>query len=310
MRLAKKAMSSGRCSRRSRKIALRKSSARSASSSRSAKAIVGVVVEVGEGDLRLDHPELGEVTRRVGVLGPEGRPEGVDLRERLAVGLDLELSRDREEGGSSKEVLAVVDLAGVVTRQVHEVERRDAEQGAGALAVAAGDDRRVDPGEAVLVEVAVDRPGQGVPHAGDRPEGVGPRPQVGDLAQVLEAVTLGRDGIGVGIVDPADDLDGLGGQLDGLALALALHEIAAADDRAAGGELEDLGLVVRQLLGADDLEGVEAGAVADGQEGEPRLGVAACPDPAPHGHRRAHPHRAPEDVGDRRDRGRGHRAGW
>ena len=43
---------------------------------------VHVVVEFEEGHLRFDHPELGEVARGVGVLGPEGRAEGVDLAER------------------------------------------------------------------------------------------------------------------------------------------------------------------------------------------------------------------------------------
>ena len=40
---------------------------------------VHVVVQIGEGDFGLDHPELGEVPRRVRVLRPERRPEGVDL---------------------------------------------------------------------------------------------------------------------------------------------------------------------------------------------------------------------------------------
>ena len=40
---------------------------------------VRVVVEVREGDFRLNHPELGQVARGVGVLRPEGGAEGVDL---------------------------------------------------------------------------------------------------------------------------------------------------------------------------------------------------------------------------------------
>jgi hypothetical protein len=47
---------------------------------------------VGEGDLRLDRPELGEAAARVGVLGAEGRPKRVDLGECEAVGLGIEVS--------------------------------------------------------------------------------------------------------------------------------------------------------------------------------------------------------------------------
>ena len=38
-----------------------------------------VVREIGERDLGLDHPELGEVAAGVGVLGAESRSERVDL---------------------------------------------------------------------------------------------------------------------------------------------------------------------------------------------------------------------------------------
>ena len=41
-----------------------------------------------------------------------------------------------------------------------------------------------------------------------RAERVGARAQVRDLAQVLQRVPLRLDRVGLGIVDPADDLDG------------------------------------------------------------------------------------------------------
>src|ERR1700694_138548 len=44
-----------------------------------------IVREVGESDLGLDHPELGEVAAGVGVLGAEGRTERVGLHYRQAV---------------------------------------------------------------------------------------------------------------------------------------------------------------------------------------------------------------------------------
>ena len=53
-----------------------------------------IVRQVGEGDLRLDHPELGEVAAGVRVLGAEGRPERINLGQRQAIGLDIELPRD------------------------------------------------------------------------------------------------------------------------------------------------------------------------------------------------------------------------
>ena len=94
-----------------------------------------IVGEVGEGDLRLDHPELGEVAAGVGVLGAERRPEGVDLGEREAVGLDVELPRHRQERLAAEEILGEIDLALRRARQVGEVERRHPKQRARPLGV-------------------------------------------------------------------------------------------------------------------------------------------------------------------------------
>jgi len=87
-----------------------------------------IVGEVGERDLRLDHPELGEVAAGVRVLGPERRPEGVDLGKREAVGLDVELPRHRQERLAAKEILREIDLALRRAWQVGEIERGDPEQ--------------------------------------------------------------------------------------------------------------------------------------------------------------------------------------
>src|SRR5262249_782669 len=99
---------------------------------------MGIGAGVGERDLGLDHPELGEVAAGVGVLGAEGRPEGVDPREREAVRLDVELPRDGEESLAAEEVLAVVDAPRLGAREVGEIERGDAKQRACALPLGRG----------------------------------------------------------------------------------------------------------------------------------------------------------------------------
>ena len=89
-------------------------------------------------------------------------PEGVDAGQRQAVGLHVELAGHGEERRAAEEVLREVDRAVGRARQVGQVQRGDAEHLAGALGVAGGDDRRVDPEEAALVEEAVDGHGQRV----------------------------------------------------------------------------------------------------------------------------------------------------
>jgi hypothetical protein len=62
----------------------------------------------------------------------------------------------------------------------------------------------------MLVEEPMHRHRERVAHASDRADNVRARPQMRDLAQVLHRVALRLHRIVVRIVDPADDLHGVG----------------------------------------------------------------------------------------------------
>ncbi len=66
---------------------------------------VHVVGQVAERHLRLDHPELGQVPRGVGVLRAERGAEGVDLAQRAGEDLRLQLAADGQIGRPVEEVL-------------------------------------------------------------------------------------------------------------------------------------------------------------------------------------------------------------
>ena len=168
----------------------------------------------------------------------------------------------------------------LVAGQIGEVERRDAKHRPGPLGVAGGDDRCVHPDKAVLVEVPVHGHRQAVAHPRDRSERVGPRPQVCHGPQVLHRVPLGRDRVTVRVLDPADHLDAIGLDLEPLTLALRFGQRARDAHRAVRGQVQDLGLVVRQRRLGDDLDRLEARAVVDLEEREPGLGVAPRAEPA------------------------------
>src|SRR5262249_16060343 len=117
----------------------------------------GIIREVGECDFRLDHPELGEVAAGVRVLCPERWPERVDLGEREAVRLHVELARHGQEGLAAEEVLREVYRALRRAGQGGEIERGYPKQRARPLGVGRGDDRRIHPEKAVLVEEPMNR---------------------------------------------------------------------------------------------------------------------------------------------------------
>ena len=168
---------------------------------------IGVRGEIRERDLRLDHPEFREVSAGVRILGAKRRPERVDLRQREAVALDVQLARYRQVRLLAEEVLFEVDRRCPRARRIQRIERADAKQLAGAFAIARRDDRRVDPDEAVAVKVTVHRLGDRVAQARDGAERVRARSQMRDGAQVLEGVALLCDRIRLRIVDRADERD-------------------------------------------------------------------------------------------------------
>jgi len=216
------------------------------------------VVEVGEGHLGLEHPELGQVTARLRLLGTEGRTEAVDLAEREGRGLGVELARLGQEG--------------LLVAEVVELE-----EGAGALARARGEHRRVDADEPTLVEEGPDRRDDGVTDPHHRPLALGSQPQVAPRQQEVGAVLLGGDRVVVRRVDDApptrDDLVAPGRSRVGLHLPLEDHARLLAA----------LGECVEELVGHlpplhDDLD--EAGPVAQLDELQLALARAVVHPPA------------------------------
>mmetsp|Transcript_14576 Transcript_14576/g.63141 ORF Transcript_14576/g.63141 Transcript_14576/m.63141 type:complete len:630 (+) Transcript_14576:1418-3307(+) len=181
--------------------------------------------------LRLEREELGDgfvhlLLRRLALL--LGILEGLDddalLRGGGLGGGDVSLGRDVRLGGGDARRVDSVD------------ERGDLELLAGALAVGRGDDRGVDVLEAVLLEEGVRGVRELVPDAGDRADGVGPRPEVRDAAEVLEGVPLLLQGEG-GRVGSSDELDGLDGHLHRLLTARRFHHGTLDEHRGAGGDV-------------------------------------------------------------------------
>ena len=159
------------------------------------------------------------MTGRIGVLSAEGRAKGIDRPERHSGHLSLELARDGERGRTSEEVFLIVYRSVLGTGEVLQVQRRDLEHLPSPLGITGGDERRMDVEEATLVEEAMDGHSHVVAHTVDRPEGIGTRTQVRNLAEELEAMPLLLQRVGRG-VGCTEHLDALGLELDRLPLPL------------------------------------------------------------------------------------------
>ena len=216
----------------------------------------------------------------VGVLRPEGGAEGIDIAEGHGEVLAVELAGDGQVGLLAEEVLGVVHGAVGVLGHILQVQGGHLEHLTGALAVAGGDDGRVDVDEALVLEEAVDGVGRGGAHPEGGGEQVRPGPQVLDGPQELHAVALLLEGIVRG--GGALHFDGAGFELQGLLGLRGQYHGAGDDQRRAhvlGGDI----LIIFQGVGVHDhLEIAEAGAVVELDEAE-RLHVPDGTDPAAHG---------------------------
>mmetsp|Transcript_43115 Transcript_43115/g.91733 ORF Transcript_43115/g.91733 Transcript_43115/m.91733 type:complete len:465 (-) Transcript_43115:443-1837(-) len=250
--------------------------------------------QVREGHLRLDHPELREVPRRLTVLGAERRAEGVHVPQGAGVSLPPQLAGDGEEGGLAEEVLPVVyagELLPVLVLRagqgghVVDVEGGHAEHLPGPLAVRGGDEGGLDVPEPLLLKERVDGPGERRADAGHSSEGVRTRTEVGDGAEVLEGVTLLGQGVGFGRAR-AHDAEGSGRELDGLLTPLGFYYLASGVDGASRGEFVDLlqSFLVHFVEGQHTLNPAHARSVVHLHERQ-RLLLSYRPHPALDGHK-------------------------
>ena len=229
-----------------------------------------IVGQIGKRDFRLDHPELGGVARGVGVFGAEGGAEGVDVAEGHGEGLAVELAGDGQIGGLAEEVLGIIDLAVLRSGRVIDIKRRDLEHFARALAVGAGNERRMDVDEAALLEELVDGERNQAADTENGLEGVGARAQMRDGAQILHGVALGLDGkVRRG---RAFDIDLLCLKLKRLLGVGRQDERTGHDHGGADVQLGDLG-EIRKLGAVDDLHLREKRAVGQVDEAEVLAGA-------------------------------------
>ena len=232
-----------------------------------------VSVEVAEGDLGLDHPELGGVARGVRVLGPEGGTKGVNVRQGAGEGLPLELAAHGQVGGLAEKLVAP---------RAHRfaLHRHDAEHLAGTLAVGAGNDGGVHVDETALLKELMDRISHAAADAEDGAEEIRTWPEVGDRAHELHRVPLFLERVILGRGPDEDDARGL--ELPFLPLALRGDDGSLDLDRGSRPSGHDGLLVSRQARIGDDLEIAETTPVVQFKKGE-GFRISLRPHPSLHG---------------------------
>ena len=150
-----------------------------------------VILQVCEGDLRLDHPELRRVAGCVGILCAEGRSECIDIAEGHRIGLAVKLAADGQVDRLAEEVLAVVHAAILFMRNIGRIQGCNPEHLAGTFRVTGGDDGRMHIYKIPLLEEFVNCIRDQGTNAEYCLEGIGSRTQMADCTQILHGMALG-----------------------------------------------------------------------------------------------------------------------
>ena len=231
------------------------------------------LVQIAEGDFRLDHPELGRVGLGVAVLRPEGGPEGIDPAEGHGEGFALQLARHRQGGGLAEEILREVRLFA-------QGQGRHREGVPGALRVIARDQGRMHVDISPVLKIGVNGHGRHAADAEHRLEQAGPGPEIGDLPQELQGMLLGLQGIILGAVALQRDLRRL--NLRRFGIPVAGHHLSPHPHGAADPEGLD-GFKIRHRAVVNHLGIPETGAVIEIDKAHVLL-LPMVADPALQGH--------------------------
>jgi hypothetical protein len=149
-----------------------------------------VVVQVRKRDLRFNHPELRGMALRIGFFRAERRAESIYFPESHCHAFRLELPGNGERSVSAEKVLRIVGPAVLCFRDAVEVERSHGEHFAGALAVAAGNQRGIHIDKAAFLKKAVDRIRCGGTDAECGAKQIGARAQMRHGAQIFRRMAL------------------------------------------------------------------------------------------------------------------------
>ena len=235
-----------------------------------------VVLQIREGDLGLDHPELCRMAGRIGILRTEGGTEGVDIPEGLCKDLGVQLAADRKIGAFSKEILRKVYFSLPGLRYIRKIQGSYLEHFAGAFCVASGNQRGMYIHKASFLEEAVDGVSAERTDTKHCLEGIGSGTEMRHRPQELQRMSL----LLKRIVRRGGSLHGyfFGLDLKGLLCVRCRHQRTLYQDCCSYVQAGDLSEILHGIM-IYHLQGLKISAIMQHDKAE-GFGVPDAPDPA------------------------------
>ena len=192
---------------------------------------LAVVSQISKSNFGFNHPELRSMTTGIGVFGPEGGTEGIDIGKGRGKELGLQLAADSQAGLCTKKIIVPGD-ARVSHRWIFRIKRRHTEHFSSTLTIVGGDDRRMHMHETPFLKERVHSMADTTADTKNSTVGVGSGPQMGDRAQELEAMTFFLQG--EALIDVSIDKDLITLDFPTLTRPWRRHHLAADTDTGTG----------------------------------------------------------------------------
>src|SRR6266513_1354182 len=144
---------------------------------------IHVAVQIAKRHLRFDHPELARVPGRVGVLSAKSRSKRVNLGQCQRECFCFQLTAHGQISWPGEKIFRIIDFAFRGSRHVRGVQRCDAKQFSGSLAVASGNDWRVHINETSILKELMNGKSQAAPHTKHAAEKIRSRPEMSDFTK-------------------------------------------------------------------------------------------------------------------------------
>ena len=151
---------------------------------------IHIISNIIERNLRFNHPKLGQVTRRIGVLRTECRSKCINSPQSSSSQFTFQLSRYRQTGLFAKEIIIINNRSVFIFLQIIKILGSNLEHLSRTFTIGCCDNRCMKIEETTFMEELMDSDSHVVADAEYSSKCIGAGTQVSDLTKKLHRMTF------------------------------------------------------------------------------------------------------------------------
>src|SRR5690606_25126477 len=139
---------------------------------------VNVIFQIIESHFWLYHPELGEMSGCIGVLGTESRPESINPSQSHGCSFCFQLPGNGKICFFTEKIFGIIHLSVFVSRNLVQIKGGNAKHFASTFCICSGDNRRIDIEKMIFMEKLMNSKTHCTSHPKNGTEKIGTEPKM------------------------------------------------------------------------------------------------------------------------------------